>query len=117
MYLIILKKVRGNESEMKEMLLVPGPCPVVDFDYDAMASETRGHTDPRFVAIYKNAYPTDRKNCSSRRGSLRRCGIWNNPNGNGIVLNTVRYLAEKILAVSQGYFGDRFSQLGQAFRI
>ena len=37
----------------KEILLVPGPTPVVDDIYDALASETRGHTDPRFVAIYK----------------------------------------------------------------
>ena len=35
----------------KEILLVPGPTPVVDDIYDALASETRGHTDPRFVAI------------------------------------------------------------------
>ena len=30
----------------EEMLLIPGPTPVVDSIYDAMASETRGHTDP-----------------------------------------------------------------------
>ena len=39
----------------EEMLLIPGPTPVVDSIYDAMASETRSHTDPRFTAIYKNA--------------------------------------------------------------
>lgn len=38
----------------KELLLIPGPTPVVDEIYDALASETRGHTDSRFVAIYKN---------------------------------------------------------------
>ena len=39
----------------KEMLLIPGPTPVLDEIYDALASETRGHTDPRFVEVYRNA--------------------------------------------------------------
>ena len=39
----------------KEMLLIPGPTPVADEVYDALSSETRAHTDPRFVETYKNA--------------------------------------------------------------
>lgn len=39
----------------KELLLVPGPTPVINEIYDALASETRGHTDARFVEIYKRA--------------------------------------------------------------
>lgn len=38
-----------------EMLLIPGPTPVVESIYEALASETRSHTDPRFVALYKSA--------------------------------------------------------------
>ena len=33
----------------KEMLLIPGPTPVVDEIYEALSSETYAHTDPRFV--------------------------------------------------------------------
>lgn len=49
----------------KEMLLIPGPTPVADEVYDALSSETRAHTDPRFVAVYKNALSMTRKlfNC------------------------------------------------------
>ena len=99
----------------EEMLLIPGPTPVVDSIYDAMASETRGHTDPRFVAIYKNAIEQTRK-------LLKTDGEVFVVAGSGTVameialVNTVA-TGEKILIVSQGYFGDRFIKLGQAFGI
>lgn len=35
----------------RDLLLIPGPTPVVDEIYDALALETRGHTDPRFVKM------------------------------------------------------------------
>ena len=99
----------------EEMLLIPGPTPVVDSIYDAMASETRGHTDPRFVAIYKNAIEQTRQ-------LLKTDGEVFVVAGSGTVamemalVNTVA-AGEKILIVSQGFFGDRFIKLGQAFGI
>lgn len=99
----------------EEMLLIPGPTPVVDSIYDAMASETRGHTDPRFVAIYKNAIEQTKK-------LFKTDGEVFVVAGSGTIamemalINTVA-AGEKILVVSQGYFGDRFIKLGQAFGI
>lgn len=99
----------------EEMLLIPGPTPVVDSIYDAMASETRGHTDPRFVAIYKNAI-------EQTRTMLKADGEVFVVAGSGTIamemalVNTV-VAGEKILVISQGYFGDRFITLGQAFGI
>lgn len=99
----------------EEMLLIPGPTPVVDSIYDAMASETRGHTDPRFVAIYKNAI-------EQTRTMLQTDGEVFVVAGSGTIamemalVNTV-VAGEKILVISQGYFGDRFITLGQAFGI
>ncbi|WP_203245870.1 pyridoxal-phosphate-dependent aminotransferase family protein [Sporosarcina beigongshangi] len=99
----------------EEMLLIPGPTPVVDSIYDAMASETRGHTDPRFVAIYKNAI-------EQTRAMLQTDGEVFVVAGSGTIamemalVNTV-VAGEKILVISQGYFGDRFITLGQAFGI
>jgi len=99
----------------EEMLLIPGPTPVVDSIYDAMVSETRGHTDPRFVAIYKNAIEQTRE-------MLQTDGEVFVVAGSGTIamemalVNTVA-AGEKILVVSQGYFGDRFIKLGQAFGI
>lgn len=99
----------------QEMLLIPGPTPVVDSIYDALAQETRGHTDSRFVAIYKNAIEKTRE-------MLKTDGEVFVISGSGTVamemalVNTVA-AGEKLLVISHGYFGDRFIKLGEAFGI
>ncbi|MGG0718057.1 alanine--glyoxylate aminotransferase family protein [Robertmurraya massiliosenegalensis] len=99
----------------EEMLLIPGPTPVVDSIYDAIASETRSHTDPRFVAIYKSAL-------EKTRAMLKTDGEVFVISGSGTIamemalVNTVA-AGEKLLVISHGYFGDRFIKLGQAFGI
>ncbi|MGG5252390.1 pyridoxal-phosphate-dependent aminotransferase family protein [Neobacillus sp. SM06] len=99
----------------KEMLLIPGPTPVVDSIYDALASETRSHTDPRFVAIYRSAIEKTKE-------MLKTDGEVFVISGSGTlamemaVVNTVQ-AREKMLVISQGYFGDRFSKLAEAYGI
>lgn len=99
----------------EEMLLIPGPTPVVDSIYDAMASETRGHTDPRFVEIYK-------RSIGNTREMLKTDGEVFVIAGSGTIgmemalVNTVG-AGERLLVISHGYFGDRFIQLGKAFGI
>ncbi|MBX9975024.1 alanine--glyoxylate aminotransferase family protein [Cytobacillus firmus] len=99
----------------EEMLLIPGPTPVVDSIYDAMAQETRGHTDPRFAAIYKNAIEKTRE-------MLKTDGEVFVISGSGTIamemalVNTVA-AGERILIISQGFFGDRFQHLAKAFGI
>jgi len=99
----------------EEMLLIPGPTPVVDSIYDAMASETRGHTDPRFVAIYKQAIEQTRE-------LFKTDGEVFVISGSGTVamemalVNTVA-AGERLLIISHGYFGDRFIKLAEAFGI
>jgi alanine-glyoxylate transaminase / serine-glyoxylate transaminase / serine-pyruvate transaminase len=97
----------------EEMLLIPGPTPVVDSIYDALAQETRGHTDARFAAIYRSAIEKTKK-------MLKTDGEVFVIAGSGTVamemalINTVA-AGEKLLVISQGYFGDRFIKLGEAF--
>ncbi|MFP5107496.1 pyridoxal-phosphate-dependent aminotransferase family protein [Neobacillus sp. C211] len=99
----------------QEMLLIPGPTPVVDSIYDAIAQETRGHTDTRFVVIYKNAIEKTRE-------MLKTDGEVFVISGSGTIamemalVNTVA-AGEKLLVISHGYFGDRFIKLGKAFGI
>ncbi|MEO4053696.1 alanine--glyoxylate aminotransferase family protein [Solibacillus sp. CAU 1738] len=99
----------------KEMLLVPGPTPVVDEIYDALASETRGHTDPRFVEVYKHAL-------QQTRTMLQTDGEVYVVAGSGTlamemaIVNTVGE-GERLLVISHGYFGDRFTPLAKAFGI
>ena len=66
----------------KEMLLIPGPTPVVDSIYDAMAQETRSHTDGRFTAIYKEAIDMTREMFQTD-GEVFVVRIGNARNGNG----------------------------------
>lgn len=97
----------------EEMLLIPGPTPVVDSIYDALGQETRSHTDARFAAIYRSSIEKTRE-------MLKTDGEVFVISGSGTLamemalINTVAP-GEKILVISQGYFGDRFIKLGEAF--
>ena len=99
----------------EEMLLIPGPTPVADSIYEAMAQETRGHTDPRFAAIYKSAIEKTRE-------MLKTDGEVFVISGSGTIamemalVNTVA-AGERLLIISQGFFGDRFQHLAKAFGI
>lgn len=99
----------------EEMLLIPGPTSVVDSIYEAMSQETRGHTDPRFAAIYKNAIEKTRE-------MLKTDGEVFVISGSGTIamemalVNTVA-AGERLLIISQGFFGDRFQHLAKAFGI
>ncbi|MDW0112529.1 alanine--glyoxylate aminotransferase family protein [Sporosarcina saromensis] len=99
----------------EEMLLIPGPTPVVDSIYDAMASETRGHTDPRFVAQYKASIEKTRELFNTDGEVFVVAGSGTIAMEMALV-NTVA-AGERLLIISQGYFGDRFIQLGKAFGI
>lgn len=99
----------------QELLLVPGPTPVVDEIYDALASETRGHTDPRFVETFKRAIENT-KQLFQTDGEVYIVA------GSGTfamemaIVNTVAR-GERLLVISHGYFGDRFTPLAKAFGI
>ena len=99
----------------KELLLVPGPTPVTDEIYDALASETRGHTDPRFVEIFKNALANTKKLFNTDGEVYVVAGSGTLAMEMAIV-NTVKN-GERILVISHGYFGDRFTPLAKAFGI
>lgn len=99
----------------KEILLVPGPTPVVDEIYEALASETRGHTDPRFVAIYKRAIENTKKLFNTDGEVFVVAGSGTLAMEMAIV-NTVAE-GERLLVISHGYFGDRFISLSKAFGI
>lgn len=99
----------------EEMLLIPGPTPVVDSIYHAMANETRSHTDPRFVKIYKHTIEQTREIFNTDGEVFVVAGSGTIAMEMAIV-NTIAE-GEKLLIVSHGYFGDRFIKLGQAFGI
>ncbi|WP_438315849.1 pyridoxal-phosphate-dependent aminotransferase family protein [Sporosarcina sp. FA9] len=99
----------------EDMLLIPGPTPVVDSIYDALASETRSHTDPRFVEIYKRAIDQTKEMFQTDGEVFVIAGSGTLAMEMALV-NTVA-AGERILVISHGYFGDRFIKLGEAFGI
>ncbi|MFZ5944939.1 MAG: pyridoxal-phosphate-dependent aminotransferase family protein [Bacillota bacterium] len=99
----------------KEMLLIPGPTPVVDEIYDALASETRAHTDPRFVETFKQGIKLTKEMFNTDGQVFVFAGSGTLAMEMAIV-NTVAP-GEKLLVISHGYFGDRFIQLAKAFGI
>lgn len=99
----------------EEMLLIPGPTPVADSIYEAMASETRSHTDPRFVKIYKHTIDQT-KEIFHTDGEVFVVAGTGTVAMEMAIVNTIA-AGEKLLIVSHGYFGDRFIKLGQAFGI
>ena len=99
----------------KEILLVPGPTPVVDDIYDALSNETRGHTDPRFVEIYKRALANTKKLFNTDGEVYVVAGSGTLAMEMAIV-NTIAE-GERLLVISHGYFGDRFTPLAKAYGI
>src|SRR5690625_787337 len=99
----------------KEMLLIPGPTPVIDSIYDALSQETWSHTDPRFADIYRNAI-VQTKEMFQTDGEVFVVAGSGTLAMEMALVNTVA-AGEKLLVISNGYFGDRFLKLGEAFGI
>ncbi|TGE33604.1 alanine--glyoxylate aminotransferase family protein [Desulfosporosinus sp. Sb-LF] len=99
----------------KEMLLIPGPTPVVDEIYEALASETYAHTDPRVVKIFKNSLSLT-KRLFNTDGEVFVVAGSGTLAMEMALINTVAP-GEKLLVISHGYFGDRFIPIAKAFGI
>lgn len=99
----------------KEMLLIPGPTPVLDEIYDALASETYAHTDPRVVKTTLESLSMTRKLFNTNGEVFVIAGSGTLAMEIAIV-NTVAP-GEKLLVLSQGFFGDRFIKLAESFGI
>ncbi len=99
----------------KEMLLVPGPTPVVDEIYEALSRETMTHTDMRFSALFSEALSITKKmfNTDGEVFVIAGSGTLSMEMA---LINTIAP-GEKILIVSHGYFGDRFIGITNALGI
>jgi alanine-glyoxylate transaminase/serine-glyoxylate transaminase/serine-pyruvate transaminase len=99
----------------KEMLLIPGPTPVIDEIYEALARETMAHTDMRFAGMFSEALSITKKmfNTAGEVFVIAGSGTLSMEMA---LINTVAP-GEKILIVSHGYFGDRFIGVANALGI
>lgn len=99
----------------EEMLLIPGPTPVVGSIYDALSNETWSHTDARFAEIYKSSIARTREMFNTD-GEVIVFAASGTLGMEMALINTVNR-GDKVLVVSQGYFGDRFIGIGKAYGI
>jgi len=100
----------------KELLLIPGPTPVTDEIRAALAAETWAHTDPRYVQIFAHSLEMCKELLSNQQGEVFLVAGTGTLAMEMALVNTVAP-GERILVVSQGYFGDRFLQLADSFGI
>lgn len=100
----------------QELLLIPGPTPVVDEIQEALAQETLAHTDPRFVEIFSMGLELTRQLFRNPRGEVFVIAGSGTLAMEMALVNTVAQ-GEHILVLSQGYFGDRFLKLAESFGI
>ena len=106
---------RGDIVRKNETLLVPGPTPVLPEIYDALASEIMGHTDPRFVEIFKRAIENT-KQLFQTDGEVYVVAGSGTLAMEMAIVNTVGK-DERLLIISHGYFGDRFAPLANAYNL
>lgn len=99
----------------KEMLLIPGPTPVVDEIYEALAQETMSHTDMRFAKIFTESLELTGEMLKTDGEVFLIAGTGTLSMEMALV-NTVAP-GEKILIISHGFFGDRFIGVANALGI
>lgn len=100
----------------QEMLLIPGPTPVVDEIYEALAQETYAHTDPRLVKRFKNSLDMLKRLFNTKGEAFIVAGSGTLSMEMAIV-NTVAP-GEKLLVISHGFLAIALSPLPRpmAFR-
>lgn len=100
----------------KELLLIPGPTPVTDEIKAALAAETWSHTDPRFVRVVAHSLEMTRDLLGCHEGEVFVIAGTGTLAMEMAIVNTVAP-GERILVLSQGFFGDRFEPLAKSFGI
>ena len=98
------------------LTMIPGPTPVHPRILGALARPTVSHVAPEFVDAFRGAIADFRWLCQSREGQPFIVA------GGGTLaleMGLVNVVApgERILVISQGYFGDRYAELAGAFGI
>ena len=98
------------------LTMIPGPTPVHPRILEALARPTVSHVAPAFVEEFRTALVDFRTLC---QGTSAQPFIVAGGGTLAMEMALVNLVApgEKILVISQGYFGDRFAELAAAFGI
>ena len=98
------------------LTMIPGPTPVHPRILAALARPTVSHVSPAFVETFRGALRDFRTLCRSTTGQPFIVAGGGTLALEIALVNTVQP-GERVLVVSQGYFGDRFAECAAAFGI
>jgi alanine-glyoxylate transaminase/serine-glyoxylate transaminase/serine-pyruvate transaminase len=98
------------------LTMIPGPTPVHPRILAALARPTVSHVAPAFVETFKRALADFRSLCQSATGQPLVVSGGGTLSMEIALVNLVAP-GQRLLAVSQGYFGDRYAELAAAFGI
>ncbi|HYM62071.1 MAG TPA: alanine--glyoxylate aminotransferase family protein [Thermoanaerobaculia bacterium] len=98
------------------LTMIPGPTPVHPRILRALARPTVSHVAPSFVEEYRSALLDFRKLCQTETGQPFIVAGAGTLAMEMAIVNVVAP-GEKVLVLSHGYFGDRFSDLAASFGI
>jgi alanine-glyoxylate transaminase / serine-glyoxylate transaminase / serine-pyruvate transaminase len=98
----------------EKLLLIPGPSPVVPRILDALAKPTVSHVGPDMVRDLKEACENLRRIVFCENGEPFIVAGAGTLSMEMALLNTAGP-SDRVLVLSQGYFGDRMAQICQAF--
>lgn len=100
----------------EKLLLIPGPSPVVPRILDALALPTVSHVSPEMARDLKEACENLKKIVFCDNGEPFIVAGAGTLSMEMALLNTAGP-GDRVLVLSQGYFGDRMAQICQAFGI
>ena len=102
--------------EKEKLLLIPGPTPVHPRIINKLSLPTVSHVSPIMISESKDALENLKKIVFCKSGEPFIVAGAGTLSMEMALLNTVAQ-GEKILVLSQGYFGDRMSQIAESFGI
>jgi aspartate aminotransferase-like enzyme len=96
------------------LTMIPGPTPVHERVLDALARPTTSHQDPRFVALFRRCLESLNVLAATDRAQPVVVA------GSGTLAMEMALVnllgdADRLLVLSQGYFGDRWAEIAAAF--
>ncbi len=100
-----------------KLLLIPGPTPVLPRILDALAQPTVSHVSAEMAADLRESCDNLKKILFREDGEAFIVSGAGTLSMEMALLNTVSIPRDRVLVVSQGYFGSRMSQICQAFGI
>jgi alanine-glyoxylate transaminase/serine-glyoxylate transaminase/serine-pyruvate transaminase len=98
------------------LTMIPGPTPVHPRILAALARPTVSHVSPAFVAAFRSALADFRRLCQSDEGQPFVVSGGGTLAMEMALVNTVAP-GERLLVISQGYFGDRWAELASVFGV